>query len=180
MKAVQKITGRPGHRQHRAVIALVMTVGLLALWVPLATPGNAQEPPPQHGIAFLKGCQSPRSVGQKTLCDFSIVNSIDPDTLTITSIVDVVHSSPTDDSTGNILADLQFEFTGGAHCNDTDPVPTIPRTVCTLPPGSSISTTTPFAFHTITGADAANANPLVDEAQLTWQDTCDSQAPNCP
>ncbi|MFM8971516.1 MAG: hypothetical protein ACKOOG_02510, partial [Actinomycetota bacterium] len=127
-----------------------------------------------HGIGFLKGCVSPTALGAKTACTFTVRNNVDtgPDTLTVTSIVDVVKAAGGDDNAGNILPSLSFTFTGGSYCNGG-------QTLCTLPPGSSM-TSAPFLYHTVTTADVTSANPLVDQATLTWQDTCNSGAANCP
>jgi hypothetical protein len=148
-----------------ALVALAMVVPILSI--------GRSDAADLHGITFLKGCNSPTMVGDKTLCNFTIANSSDPDTLTITSIVDTVHASGGDDVSANILPSLVVSFTGGAGCDAV-------QATCTLPKGSKIQTSSPFAFHTVTGADFTNKNPLVDDADLTWQDTCDSHSPNCP
>ena len=72
-------------------------------------------------------------------------------------------------SSGNILPSLTLNFAGGATCN-------VAQTVCTLPPGSSI-TSDPYTFYT---TDSDDPTPLSDTATLAWQDTCDSGANNCP
>jgi len=172
MNAVHNIKGSSSRGRRFALIAGMMTVVLLALGVPFAPLSDAQAEP-QHGITFLKGCDSPTTVGQKTKCDFSIINDQDPDTLTITSLDDVVQAAGGDDDAGNILPDLDLSFQGGASCDAG-------QNLCTLPTGSSISTASSFEFHTVTGEDADNANPLVDNAQLTWNDLCTSEASNCP
>jgi len=176
MKAVQNMNGSSGRSRRRAVFGALMAVGLIALWVPLAARGEAQALP-QHGITFLKGCQSPTTVGDKMRCDFSIVNDQDPDTLTITSLQDVIQAAGGDDDAGNVLPQLDLAFTdGGSGSSFCD----AGQNLCTLPTGSSISTKTSFAYHVVTGDDADNANPLKDQATLTWQDLCTSDAPNCP
>src|SRR3989344_1339607 len=100
-----------------------------------------------HGIAFSKGCESPIAYGDPYTCTYSVANVVDTgdgagnkDTLTITSLVDVVHANPSDVSSGNILPSLTLNFAGGATCN-------VAQTVCTLPPGSSI-TSDPYTFYT--------------------------------
>jgi hypothetical protein len=148
-----------------------MAVALIGLWIPLATRSDAQAA--QHGITFLKGCLGPTAVGQKTQCNFSIINDFDPDTLTITSLTDTVQAAGGDDAAGNVLPQLDLSFQGGANCTGG-------QALCTLPPGSRIDTNTPFSYHTVTGQDVVNANPLPDKADLTWQDLCTSNADNCP
>src|SRR5437879_2152488 len=150
-----------------AIAALALALSFVAIEAPTS------DASPLHGITFLKGCESPTTVGQKTKCNFTVANSIDPDILTITGIRDVVHAAGGDDIAANILSQLNFTATGGAFCN-------VGQTLCTLPPGGKLVTATPFAFHKTTGADADNANPLTDDATLTWQDSCSGHEDNCP
>src|SRR3954471_24037636 len=155
--------------------AVAVLVGILVVVQPTA------DALPVHGLGFFKGCSSPTTVGQKTSCNFTINNLSDPDDLTVTSLVDVVKAAGGDDSTGNVLSSLTWSFTGGASCN---------AALCTLPKGSRMSTSPgaignvgpdhPLVFHTVTGADADNANPLIDGATLTWNDLCTSLVANCP
>jgi hypothetical protein len=149
-----------------AATAVAVVVGVLVSQ-PWAV---AQQP--LHGISFAKGCDTPTVVGDKYRCHFEITNNLDqgPDTLTITSLVDVVHAHPVDVNSGNVLSTLTLGFTGGASCNAT-------QTLCTLPPGSSIFTTAPLDFYT---TDASDPSPLKDDALLIWQDTCSSGLQNCP
>jgi len=86
---------------------------------------------PLHGLTFLKGCQGTTTVGNKTMCDFTVSNSIDQDTLTITSLVDTVHGGNGEDTSANVLPLLDLAFTNGASC-DAD------QNICTLPPGSKL------------------------------------------
>jgi len=164
---------RRSSRIAKRSLAIMVVAGVVAAAGFAAVPGGAALPK-VHGIGFLKGCVSPTSVGAKTSCTFTIRNNVDtgPDTLTVTSLVDVVKAAGGDDSAGNILPSLTFTFSGGSSCNAG-------QTLCTLPPGSSMASG-PFLYHTVTSSDVTSANPLVDQAQLTWQDTCDSSAPNCP
>jgi len=164
---------RRSSRVARRSLAIMFVAGVVAAAGISAVPGGAALPK-IHGIGFTKGCVSPTSLGAKTSCTFTIRNNVDtgPDTLTVTSLVDVVKAAGGDDNAGNILPSLTFTFAGGASCNTGN-------TLCTLPPGSSM-TSDPFLYHTVTNADVTSANPLVDQATLTWQDTCSSSAPNCP
>jgi len=165
---------RNGVRGRAGFSSLVVAVVALAVAAVLgAIPGSAALPK-VHGIGFLKGCDSPTAVGEEMSCRVAIRNTIDngPDTLTVTSVVDLVHAAGGDEVSGNLLPTLNFTFSGGASCN-------LGQTLCTLPPGSSMESDS-FLFHTVTVADVTSANPLVDHATLTWQDTCDSQSPNCP
>lgn len=158
--------------QFAFALAAATAVALLAgvfTSQPWASAGN---PNPLHGISFAKGCEVPTIVGETYKCGFLITNNLDqgPDTLTITSLVDVVHAHPADVNSGNVLPTLALGFLGGASCNGG-------QTQCTLPPGSSVFTTSPLAFYT---TDASDPNPLTDDALLIWQDSCTSGVQNCP
>ena len=154
---MSRITRRA--RLRRAPIAALLGMALVVGGSFVAT--SASYAAPQHGLAVVKGCDSPTTVGQKTSCGFGIYNNQgDPDTLTITSLVDVVHGAAGDDNSGNILSQLDLVFSGGASCN-------VGQTVCTIPVGGSIETNANFDFHTVTAADVASANPLPDTVTLT-------------
>ena len=128
-----------------------------------------------HGIGFAKGCDSPIAVGDPYECEYTINNNVDTgdgvtgDTLTITSIVDVIAANPSDETSANLLPLLTLTLSGGATCNPG-------QTLCTLPPGASISSD-PYSFYNV---DADDPSPLDDTAELTWQDLCTSGANNCP
>ena len=164
---------RRSKRVAKRSLAVLITAGAVVAAGIISVPG-AVALPKVHGIGFTKGCISPTAAGAKTQCSFTITNNVDtgPDTLTITSLTDTVKAAGGDDAAGNILSQLVFTPSGGASCNGG-------QTLCTLPPGSSLASA-PFAYHTVTNADVTSANPLVDQATLTWQDTCTSGAANCP
>ena len=157
----------------RATIVVVAVTTMLAV---IAGPANAAV---VHGIGFTKGCLTPTVIGQKTKCNFTFLNNVDTahDTLTISSLVDVVTDAAGGaQSSGNILSSLDLTFTvGGGGLPTCSPG----QTSCALPWGSKISTATPFQFHTVVSNDGT-AGILHDTATLTWQDTCDSGATNCP
>src|SRR5262249_35431142 len=108
----------------------------------------------QHGVALTKGCNSPTAVGAAYSCSYSIRNKVDEaqDTLTINSLIDVVHAQSGDVSSGNILSQVsltigQFEpgFSTPPTCtgpgitgNGTAGNPWHGATMCTLPFGSRI------------------------------------------
>jgi hypothetical protein len=163
-------------------VGLGLTLCLLGMIVALPTAAQAQVP--IHGIGFSKGCLSPLNVGDAYTCTFSVQNTSVTDTaldtLTFTSIVDVVHSGTGDVNSGNIIAQLAVgSITGGATCNasnaNTGPTAT-GNTMCTVPTGSSI-TFLPFSHYNVAPSDP---NPLTDTALLTWQDLCTSGSNNCP
>src|SRR5262249_41087542 len=64
----------------------------------------------QHGIAVTKGCNSPTAIGQPYSCTYVIRNTIDEaqDTLTVHSLVDVVHASGGDVSSGDVFSSLSL------------------------------------------------------------------------
>ena len=126
-----------------------------------------------HGISFLKGCNSPTMVGEPYICTFQVQNVVDTahDTLTISSLVDVVHAGAGDVTSINLLlTPTVLTLAGGATCN-------VGQTLCTLPFNSSITLT--ISYYNVHPGDP---NPLTDTATLTWQDTCSpgTPTPNCP
>lgn len=147
------------------VVGLAMVTGILA-WSPRAQAAEL------HGISFLKGCNSPTIVGEPYICTFQAQNTVDTahDTLTITSVVDVVHAVGGDVTSPNLLPTATLTLAGGATCN-------VGQTLCTLPFGSSATFT--VSFYSVHPGDP---NPLTDTATLTWQDTCSpgTPTPNCP
>ena len=172
----------------RARITILLGLGLAGVlvssmlaWAPWASAGDVN---PLHGIGFSKGCAGPTLVGNPYVCTLSVQNTAladtAGDTLTFTSAVDVVHATPSDVSSGNILASLTVgAIAGGASCNvsgTSTGAGATGNTLCTLPSNSSI-TFLPFSFYT---TDANDPNPLTDTATLTWQDTCSSKSNNCP
>jgi hypothetical protein len=166
------VRGLAGIRVGAALVFLVgcvMVAGML-----LSSPSaRAAE---LHGIGFVKGCNSPTVVGQPYICTFSAINTVDTqhDTLTITSVVDVVHSGSgglVPVTSGNLLLPPTVLTLGvGASCNPG-------QTLCTIPYGSSVTFT--ITFYSVQPGDP---NPLTDTATLTFQDTCSpgTPTPNCP
>ncbi len=152
------------------MLGILLAIGAALIGGKLAFPASAQTP--LHGIGFAKGCNSPVTVGYPYQCNVLTINNVDSagDTLTITSLVDVVNSGGGPVTSGNLLPSLSLSFSGGSSCAPG-------QTICTLPAGSSISTNAPFSFYTVQSTDP---NPLTDTATLTWQDLCTSAAPNCP
>ncbi len=149
----------------KLLTTLAATLGAMGMLVA----GIASAAQPLHGVAFVKGCVSPVSIGQPYQCAFAVNNSVDPDTITVSSIVDVVHASPSDVTSVNLLPLLTLTLAGGATCNGG-------QTLCTIPVGGSI-TSANYSYYTV---DNNDPNPLTDTATLTWQDLCTSGANNCP
>jgi hypothetical protein len=125
----------------------------------------------QHGIGFTKGCASPAKVGDPYTCTWTIRNVLDDaqDTQTINQITDTVHAAGGNVSSSTVLDDATVTPTLGATC--TPP----PNRTCTLPFGSKVIVG-PFSFYTVQGTDFTGANPLRDDANLSWHDLCDDPA----
>jgi len=159
----------------RIPVHLVVITALIAAFSALALVAYGRETSaalPLHGIALAKGCTSPIVTGQLYTCDVLTINNVDTagDTLTITSIVDVVHAGAGDQTSGNLLPGLSLILSGGATCS-------IGQLICTLPAGASITTASPYGFYI---AQAGDPNPLPDTVHLIWQDLCTSLSLNCP
>ena len=107
----------------------------------------------QHGIGLTKGCTSPTKIGDPYTCSYTVRNVLDEaeDTLTISSLVDVVHAASGDVSS-NIIGAAQITTTttatgtipSGATCvaasgNGVFPTPYTGVTSCTLPFGSRVN-----------------------------------------
>jgi hypothetical protein len=135
-------------------------------------PPTANSQPILHGIAFLKGCNSPVVIGEMYTCDVLTINNVSTngETVDVLSITDVVHAAAGDVFSGELLPTLTLGFAGGAFCN-------IGQTICTLPEDASIFTTASFGFYFPVETDP---NPLTDTATLIWESHCDKESPNCP
>src|SRR3954451_1616071 len=175
------ISNGVGRTGMRSTFGLKTLAGLVAA-VALLTFGvvGSQAALGQHGIAFVKGCDSPTNIGDPYSCSYTILNVVDTvhDTLKVTGLSDQVHSAGGDVNSGNILPALQLVFSGAVNCvggsgAGTGASPYIGATSCTLPFGSSISTNA-FSFYTVQAADfALPGHSLTDTATLNWADTCD-------
>src|SRR3954470_4036409 len=136
------------------MLAATMLVALtVAPGITLAAPDV------QHGIGFTKGCTSPTKVGDPYSCSYTVRNVLDEaqDTLTITSLVDIVHSAGGDVNSGNIMGAVQITVADGATCSGgtasgtlADPYTGV--TLCTLPFGSRVNVL-PFSHYTVQAAD---------------------------
>jgi hypothetical protein len=176
-----------------AALAACLVTGLGAA---IVAPALAQEPA-QHGISFLKGCASPTNIGSAYSCSYTVRNNSDEpqDTLTMNSLVDIVHAASGDVNSGNIIGSVQIKTTtapgnnipSGATCaaaaGDGVNVPYTGVTSCTLPFGSRVNVLS-FSHYTVQAADfALPGHALTDDAALGWHDLCDGLAfpnPNPP
>src|SRR4051812_8378594 len=96
-----KRSGSQANSRLRLYGLLLVAVGVMA--VAGMGGGAAFALDVQHGIVVTKGCVSPTQIGQPYSCSYTVRNSNDDahDTLTIDSLVDVVHSAGGDVSSGN-------------------------------------------------------------------------------
>ena len=171
---------------------LVLVVGALVLAAGAlfgVEAGQAQTDV-QHGIGLTKGCTSPTKVGDPYSCSYTIRNGLDEaeDTLTISSLVDVVHAASGDVSS-NIIGAAQITTTttatgatpSGASCvaasgNGVFPTPYTGVTSCTLPFGSRVNVLS-FSHYSVQALDFTLPNhQLRDDAFLSWHDTCNDPA----
>src|SRR5262245_29234980 len=143
-------------RGTRFVLVLAVLIGTLAFGVSASSAQSAF-----HGIAFVKGCDSPTAVGSPYNCSYSILNIADTahDSLRVTGLVDVVHAAAGDTSSGNIFGQLQLVFSGAVVCvggsgAGTSASPYVGATSCVLPFNASI-TTNSHSFYTVKAGDFA-------------------------
>src|SRR3954467_4104565 len=96
----------------RIVVGFVVVAGVLLLGVSGGLSADF------HGIAFVKGCDTPTKIGDPYNCAYSILNVVDTahDTEQITGLSDVVHSAGGDVGSGDILPSLQLIFSGAVTC----------------------------------------------------------------
>jgi hypothetical protein len=185
----------------RAAVLLALAGLLLAALAqagPAGPPGaEAQVVPtntpvgPAHGMGFAKGCDSPRNVGQTYQCFFVLTNTIDQagDTITVSSITDVVTTAGGPVASGNLLPLLPIvSYSGGAQCfagpGQTNPVPVggTGATLCVTPPDAEVVFGR-ISLYTIVAADLALPGFLLtDLATATFTDLCNSvpRPDNCP
>ena len=171
----------------KGLSGLVVLVALLTLGVSSASAVDNV----QHGIGFTKGCASPTAIGQPYTCSFGVRNVLDEahDTLTINSLIDVVHASGGDVGTGtNILpvgADHDVDRDGGLQSGATCTAasgdgslatPYTGVTSCTLPFNSRLQVL-PFSHYTVQPGDFnLPGHNLRDDATLGWNDLCNDPA----
>src|SRR4051812_44827117 len=171
--------------------SLLVAVGVLA--VAGMGGGAAFAIDVQHGIVVTKGCFSPTQIGQPYSCTYTVRNSNDDaqDTLTIESLVDLVHSAGGDVSSGNVLSKLSLTvgpfspagFNSPPTCtgptmtgNGSAATPWVGATQCTLPFGSRINVGA-FSFYTVKAVDFNLAGHILsDEVSLGWHDLCNDPA----
>jgi uncharacterized repeat protein (TIGR01451 family) len=153
-------------KNSRLKIFLMLTVAIF-----FAQQANAQIPP-FHGISFLKGAESPVTVGNPYYAAYIISNTVDTahDTLIVSALVDTVHASGGDVISPNILTTLNWTLSGGAHFVGSDLI---------LPFGGSAMSDLYSFYTTVPGDFFLSGHVLVDTALLTWHDTCDGTSTNC-
>ena len=164
----------------RRFTAALATAALIALAV---APAAVLADDVQHGIGLTKGCASPVKIGDPYTCAYSVRNILDEaqDTLTINSLVDVVHAAGGDVNSGNIIGSVRINADGGATCTATGGDGSIgnPYTgvsECSLPFNGRV-VIQPFTHYTVQAADFALPNhQLRDDVSLGWHDLCNDPA----
>src|SRR5829696_802254 len=181
MSFVAPQRGGPGMHSIRRRLAVAFAAAtLVALGI---SPGIALALDVQHGIGITKGCTSPTKIGDPYACSYTVRNILDEaeDTLTIDSLVDVVHAASGDVNSGNIIGAVQITVANGATCaaaagNGTAATPYTGVTSCTLPFTGRVNVLS-FSHYTVQASDFALPNhELKDEATLGWHDLCDDPA----
>src|SRR5215212_619512 len=174
-------------RRHRYLSAAIFVAGIAAMISGVAG-AVALDNPVQHGLSVTKGCTSPVKIGDAYTCSFSIRNVLDAahDTMTVTGLVDTVHASGGDVSSGDLFSSLKLEFVqgtavappsciGGSGAG-TDASPYTGATKCTLPFGSRLVVQS-TALYTVQAADYALPDHILkDHVAVAWQDLCDDPA----
>ena len=180
-KAASRNDRRTLRRRLSVSFAAIGVIVAVAAGATLMIAGAANDV--QHGIGLTKGCNSPTQINDPYVCTYAIFNIFDQahDTLTINSLVDVVHSAGGDVSSLNAFSSLRFEIGAGTPtCNGTGtgtPAdPFVNATSCTMPFGAVLNVQ-PYSFYTVTAADFnLPSHFLPDSATLTWHDLCDDPA----
>lgn len=173
-------------------LLLTLSAGLLLVLVAMAmsnpiTPVGAQAVP-THGIGFAKGCDAPVNVGDPYNCGFLVANTplLDQhgDTLTVTSLTDVVHAFDGDIPSGEILNTRTIAaYTDGAVCLDAANNPIAVggtgAVICILPTNSAVA----FAraqLYIVREGDLGGDGKIDDDAEIVFNDLCTSGASDCP
>ena len=103
----------------RKLRVALFTVALAALSIGTVAPVSAQ--PVLQGIGVAKGCDASTPVGDPYGCAYGFTNNpgVNPsnNTITITSVVDIVFAAGGNVASGNILPSLSLVFTGTASCS---------------------------------------------------------------
>jgi hypothetical protein len=175
----------------RRMLPIVATAALL--FGAVQWQAQAQVPPDDfaHGFGLAKGCTENVDVGDPYTCFYLTSNTplLDTalDTLTFTSLVDVVHAAAGDVSSGQLLPSLTVEaYVGGAQCyTDASQTTAVPvggtgANFCIMPSGGSIRFE-PHSFYTVVAGDLGKPGQVLDDdVTVIWQDLCNSGAENCP
>ena len=196
MRILQVGTNRRSGKTSRRglVIGLVLTA-LAVLIAAGAGGGVARAADAQHGISVTKGCVSPTQIGAALH-----LHLLDPEPdrrsrrtrSRSTALVDTVHASGGDVSSGNVFSSLRLivgQFAPGfstpptcagpaGFSGDGSPGnPWVGATKCTLPFGSRIGVL-PFSFYTVKAADFnLPATPSGTRSSVGWHDLCNGRRP---
>jgi uncharacterized repeat protein (TIGR01451 family) len=130
-----------------------------------------------HGISLQKGAESPTEVGSLYLASYTIENDKDTgggvgDTLEVYGLTDVVNAAGGNASSGNIIALLTWNLSGGATWDAIN-------SKIILPPGGKAQSE-PYGFYTVQPADfGLPGHVLPDQVTINWTDTCNTGSSNC-
>jgi hypothetical protein len=143
---------------------IVLAVSLVAA---ACLAANALADPP----TFSASCASAAKILDARECTYTVANDTSTahaETLTINSLTDRVHGYD-GDVAADLLPSLFVTPSGGATCNLTGAAPGAGNTTCTLPFGSSI-TSTSSSIYTLTADDfLLTDHLLLADASLAWR-----------
>src|SRR3954452_5029169 len=144
------------------------TIVFGAVLLALLCTGSASALDVVHDIGFTKTCASATDIGDPYSCSYVVQNNLDAahDTLTVSGLVDVVHSAGGDTSSGNVFSVIAIDnctTTSGACTQSTASCTALLGTgtranpwtsvsSCTLPFGSTLNFHS-FSHYTVTAAD---------------------------
>src|SRR5439155_10505529 len=122
---------------------------------------------PMHGVSMAAGCDTLwiTSTPKAPTCAFTFANTFDPDVVFVSGVRAVVYAPDGADPSGNLLPTADLTLSGGATCNVT-------VTLCTVPPGGRISGS--FEYHKVTRDQAASTSEMSVDIHADWGDLCTS------
>jgi hypothetical protein len=124
------------------------------------------------GLTSGYSCDTPVYIGAAFECQYFLSVPAGYDTATFDSITSQVAAYDGTVASDNLLPSLTPTFTGGASCNES-------QTVCTLPGGSSI-VFAPSSFYAVSPDDYLLTNHFLDANwTLMWTAECDNDTARC-
>jgi len=144
--------------------AVALILGLAAPALIGAAAASAQVLP-FHGITLQKACQLTTPIGQPLECAYQVTNADDnSESITISTLTDVVHASGGNVSSGNIRGSLTWTPSGGASCSAAS---------CILPSTGAKITSSFNSFYTVQAGDFLIdpvTHTLDDEVAVGWSE----------